>query len=124
MKLLNRIMLLFKRIKHALQDAALKFRYNEIADTDDFWTEDDAKRVTEFFGSQTGLKLRARLTNYVLQSAMTATREHSPFQTGVARGVAMAVRAIEEHFAPSPLRSEDISENQQPSSVADDLALN
>lgn len=123
MKFINRIMLLFKRIKHALQDAALKLRYNEIADADDFWNEDDAKHITEFFGSQTGLKLRARLTNYVLRSAMTATRNYTPFDAGVARGIALSVREIENHFAPSPLRSEDISENQ-PASVADDLALN
>lgn len=122
---MNRIIAAIREFFRSLQNSALQYRYrfSEFAASDDGWLEEDSKRLNELFVSPTGRKLKARMTNYVLQCAVEATQVGTPFHCGIARGVALAVTAVENHFASS-LRSGDNPESQQPPSVADGFALN
>jgi hypothetical protein len=108
----------------AFKEASLRVQYDFLAEQEDFWGNEDSKLLADFFAGTTGRKLKVRLTNYVCQSAITSTRKGDKYHCGIARGVALAVNAMEQHFTVSPPRSADNSEDQQQSSVADELALN
>jgi hypothetical protein len=50
------------------------------------------------------MKLNARLQNMVFKSAVAATQDKSncEYNFGIARGVALAVNAFQEHFSRKP----------------------
>lgn len=110
----------------SFREASNSYSYDLVADSEFGWTEDDGKRLSEFFASETGRKLKSRLTNYVCRCAIEATRksDNVQYNVGQARGVALCVNAIEQHFIASPQRIADKSEEQSQESVLAGLALN
>src|SRR5262249_25211231 len=107
-----------------VKKAYLHMKYDLFAETADGWTDEDQVRTFQFFNSDTGLKLKARLTNYVLRTAIQATGHqgnNAQFHNGVASGTEMAVMALQTHLAP-PTRKSETSE-EEPSEAEADLAL-
>ena len=95
------------------------------ADLDGAWTEEDGLALDAFFRSAHGQKLKMRLTNYVLRSAVQATvaKDNLPYNCGIARGVALAVAVIENHFSQVPATRDKTSETEQAApSFADEFA--
>lgn len=95
------------------------------ADLPGFWSEDDALATQHFLNTSTGQKLRLRLTNYVLRSAVTATQATSNVERhcGTAHGIALAVKAFENHL-PTALAQERKSGSEEDAalSFADEFA--
>lgn len=117
-------MRLFQHIIRAFREGYTSYTYDLVADGEFGWEDEDGKRLLEFFGSTTGRRLKARLTNYVCRAAVEATRHenNTKYHNGLVRGISSTITVIEEHFA-SPVRNTDNSETEQQSSVADGLAL-
>jgi hypothetical protein len=92
--------------------------YVEAADAEGFWTADDARKLYQFFQSQTGQKLSHRLRNYAIQAASSAVRNptNSSYHNGVAAGIPMLIVAIENHF----IGGEPDAENEQADTTAFD----
>lgn len=113
------------RLVRSYREAALEYTYSEFVESREGWTKEDDERTSAFLYSPTGTKLRARLSNYAIRNAISATREATNIShhNGVARGIMLCVRALEDHISPSPLRSVGTSETEPPASVADNLAL-
>lgn len=90
--------------------------YVEAADEEGFWTADDAKKLYQFFQSQTGQKLKVCLTNYAGRAAASAVRNptNSSYHNGVAAGIPMLIVAIENHF----IGGEPDAENEQADTTA------
>jgi hypothetical protein len=109
-----------QRLIRAYREARTSVTYDLLADTPEFWTDDDGAYVAAFFASSTGQKLSARLTNYVVRCAVEATRQtdNQIYHNGVARGVAMSVSAIENHFARAPRREPTLEQQPSPGGVA------
>jgi hypothetical protein len=82
--------------------------YIEEADEEGFWTNDDAKKLSQFLQSQTGQKLSHRLRNYAIQAASSAVRNptNSAYHNGVAAGIPMLIVAIENHFIGADVENE------------------
>ena len=106
-----------KRLIRAYREAQTTVQYDFLADTEDGWQDGDSEYLAAVFASPMGHRLRVRLTNYVVRCAVEATRQTSnqSYHCGLARGAALTVTAIEEHFARLP-RSEGTPENQ-PSAI-------
>ena len=90
--------------------------YIEEADAEDFWTPADARWLSTMFGSYSGQKLKLRLRNYAISSAMNAVRDQSNtvYASGVAAGIAMGINAIDTHLsheAADSLTTETSSED-------------
>jgi len=97
-------------LKTALRQAYLSYEYDFTVESEDYgWNEDDAKRLLEFFeNTETGRKLKKRLTNYVIRAATYALKQPDVVRhAGIAEGIQLGVQAIEEHFYVSPLRKTD-----------------
>src|SRR5262249_1711722 len=97
-------MTFLQRFIKAWRDAKLNCKYEPLADEDGAWTEDDAKRLSEYFASDSGRRLKLRLMNYVVRCAVQATQMETNLErhAGIARGIALCVGAIETHFAREP----------------------
>lgn len=83
---------------------ARAIRFVPEAEADGAWTPGDAAALQNFFAGPTGQKLKHRLTNYVLKSALAANRqatEHA-YHAGRASGVADGIVALEAHL-PQPI---------------------
>lgn len=95
-----------KHLQTALKQAWLYYEYDFDAESEDAgWDDDDAKRLLAFFKSPTGLKLKKRLTNYVLRSATYALKQQDVVRhAGIAEGIQLGIQALEEHFYVSPIR--------------------
>ena len=92
----------------AYRIATQELRYSEIYDLQGAWGEEDQRAAAAFFSNPVGSKLKARMTNMVFRAQAAACDPTAPysaeFKTGVARGVAMTVNSLQEHFlirAPS-----------------------
>jgi hypothetical protein len=99
----------FQHLLRAWREAITSHTYDLVSDTEEGWTDDDARRLTEFFASTTGKRLKARLTNYVIRSAIEATRQPSnhAYHNGVARGVALCVNAMQQNMTLAKLHDTD-----------------
>jgi hypothetical protein len=100
----------FQRFLRAWRDARTNAQYDFLADTDESWTKEDADLMRALFAGPAGMKLKVRLTNYVVRCAVKATRQtdNHAYHNGIAKGVGMAVNAIEEHMTTdfaSPVRN-------------------
>lgn len=97
--------------------------YTEAADLPGFWTEEDGLVLTHFFNSSTGQKLKRRLTNFVLQSAVEATAQpaNHKYYCGKARGRAETVTAIEQHFAIVPAQVDESEESARTAEFLDSV---
>jgi hypothetical protein len=95
--------------------------YDSIADTPDGWTSDDDLALYQFFNSDTGRKLKARMTNYVIRCALNATQQtkNSKYHNGIARGVALSVSKVEDHFASSARSQSTLEPQPSQGSVAE-----
>jgi hypothetical protein len=113
----------FQHLLRAWREAITSHTYDLVADTEAGWTDDDARRLTEFFLTTTGKKLTARLTNYVIRSAIEATRQPSnhAYHNGVARGVALSVNTMQQHFYVGSPKPE--SDSSQPARLSEEMAL-
>lgn len=80
------------------------FAYVEKVDAPDFWTDEDARWLTNVLSSHHGKKLKMRLTNYVVQIACGAVRKESNtrFHNGIATGASLLVAHIESHTLSTP----------------------
>jgi hypothetical protein len=82
------------------------------ADQPDFWTDADARTLEGYFKSDSGKKLKAILTNYVLRSAVEATQKR--ITCGHARGIASTVSILERHVPGQESQlAETLSEAEQ-----------
>jgi hypothetical protein len=125
--LLNDFMKLIEHIRRALRDGLTTHTYDVSSDTDEGWTEEDRKRMLEFFGTSTGQKLNARLRNYVFLTAIKSTSQpqNAERHNGIAFGVRMTVNFLQEQMiSASHPRNDGTSETESSSSVEADLALN
>lgn len=93
------------RCVRAYREAALEYTYNEFVEGRENWTKEDQERTSAYFYSSTGTKLRARLSNYAIRETITATREPKNIKhnNGIARGIWLCVRAVEDHIPARPL---------------------
>lgn len=94
------------RCVRAYREAALEYSYNEFVEGRENWTKEDQERTSAYFYSETGAKLRARLSNYAIRETITATREpkNTKHNNGIARGIWLCVRAVEDHIPERPER--------------------
>lgn len=96
--------------------AALRFqkamRSVAEANEQDFWTEADAKFLTNFLQSYTGKKLQLRLTNYAFKSALSAVRQKGSeaYECGEAAGIQLGIAALQEHTLSQVAAHSDKSE--------------
>lgn len=95
-----------KHLQTALRQAWLYYEYDFNVESEDAgWDEDDAKRLFGFLESPTGLKLKKRLTNYLLRSATYALKQPDVVRhAGIAEGIQLGIQALEEHVYVSPIR--------------------
>jgi len=99
-----------KHLQTALRQAWLSYEYDFNVESEDAgWNEDDAKRLLQFFEhTETGRKLKKRLTNYVLRSATYALKQPDVVRhAGIAEGIQLGIQAIEEHFFVSPIQNKN-----------------
>jgi hypothetical protein len=84
--------------------ATKEIKFAPAYDTAEAWTEDDRKALRSFVASEAGTKLMTRLTNMTMKSAVSATQspKDTKYNFGIARGVALAINALQEHFIASP----------------------
>jgi hypothetical protein len=95
----------FLRHLKAAWNYGRQFPYFAEADSEEFWTTEDAKALRHFMTSYVGQKLKVRLTNYMTKMANAAVQNAacSPYHNGQASGVAACVAAIDAHL---PLEAE------------------
>lgn len=108
---------MLKRLKLAYQLAKDAQQYVDMADAPDYWTPGNAAVASSFFSNDTGQRLRARLRNMVFRSAIQACQEptNGDYERGKARGVLLAVQAIEQHLTPPPAQggTSEVEEDEQ-----------
>ena len=87
-------------LMRAWRIATTELKFSEIYDQPTVWTDEDADATRAFFGSDTGKKLSQRLVNTVFKANAAACEspENIKFNGGIARGVALTVNALQEHF--------------------------
>lgn len=105
MKFLYNLMRAFRIVTQEL-------RYVEIYDLQGAWTEEDRTWLAGAMATPSGQKLRQRLLNMTIKAATAATQtdaNNAVLNIGIARGVALAFNALQEHFI-SPRAQRGISE--------------
>jgi hypothetical protein len=117
-------MTLIERFKYAWRHATDYPSYNRMADQNENWTDIDGKRTYEFYNSETGLKLKDRLTNFAIRKSMESNRVLDPthYSNGKAQGVLEAIAFVEDHFA-EPERIPAISDLDPNEPLASKIAL-
>lgn len=90
----------------AYRIATQELPYNEVYDLEGSWTEEEQRIAAAFFNSPTGRLLKQRLLNMVIRAQASACEspDNAQFKVGIARGAALTVNALQEHFlirAPS-----------------------
>lgn len=119
-------MTFFTNFLRAYRAAWLATAYDPMADTPEFWTQEDAVSLCNFLGSTAGRKLKVRLLNYTFKCALKATASecNHAYHNGLAMGVRIGINAIQEHaLLASHPRSDDTPEDQTQPSAAADFAL-
>jgi len=88
------------------------YAYQGLADDPEFWSADDSAALATFFKGVTGQKLRARLNNLVVRSAIKACSEpvKGDYHRGIARGILITVQSIEKDFPVAPPQVGNIDE--------------
>jgi hypothetical protein len=94
------------------------------ADLPDFWTPEDARSLASFFNGYTGNKLKIRLNNYAMKTAVWATEQKSnqAHSCGIAVGIADVLSTLDAYATISPVGAKsDESEEQRAQTTLADL---
>lgn len=93
------------------------------ADSPEFWTEDDAKFLSNFLQSYTGKKLVLRLGHYAYKSALAAVRQKGveAYECGEAAGIQKALTALQAHQISQVPAHRDETEIEQSGDMLSDL---
>lgn len=112
-----------QRFLRAWRETNATATYDMMGDAPDGWTPEDGRALLTFLSSQTGQRLSVKLRNFVVTSAVNATRQpgNTEYHCGVAFGVNLSVTAL-QNFAALPRNGENIEE--QSSSRIADLGIN
>ena len=88
-----------RRVLKALRNDNPLAKYEPLADSEDYWTDEDSEVLRNFFAGSTGAKLKQRLANAVYRSAIQACSEpeHGDYNRGLARGVFLTVQLVDSH---------------------------
>jgi hypothetical protein len=97
-------MTFFRRLKAAWQYLSY-MPYEDYADHEDFWREEDSRTVQHFWNSPTGQKLRTKCNNLVVRSAVNATRDatNPVYRNGYAAGVAATFTWLDQYLPKQQL---------------------
>jgi hypothetical protein len=89
-----------KRFLQAWRDARALHRYEELADSPDYWTSGDGEALMHFLQCPAGKKWLDRLNNIVIGCAMNATRQKKnlSYHCGVAHGMDELKRQIDADY--------------------------
>lgn len=102
----------FRRFLRAWREAR-DLSYVEIADSRGYWTQQDALATATFFQrTESGKKLREILCNFVLRTAVEATRKevNLPYHCGHAAGIAATATLLQNHFSRVPAQRDESKE--------------
>src|SRR5581483_4941165 len=88
-----------RRVLKALRNDNPLAKYEPLADSEDYWTDEDSEVLRNFFAGSTGAKLKQRLANAVYRSAIQACSEpkDGDYNRGLARGVFLTVQLLDSH---------------------------
>lgn len=90
-----------RTLLRAYRHAKLASIYEWIEDESQSWDNDvDGKNLTVFFNSDTGLKLKREISNYVMTSAVNACAQatNNQHHAGIATGIRICFERIQDLF--------------------------
>lgn len=99
-------------------------QYSDKAELPDFWTPEDARSLASFFNGHTGNKLKIRLNNYAMKTAVWATEQKNDqaHSCGIAVGIADMLSTLDAYATISPVGAKsDESEEQRAQTALADL---
>lgn len=82
----------------AWREARKLRQYIAMADSPEFWTQEDSQALVKFMVNGTGRKLRARINNMVYRAAMAACVSEKDSERHVARGITILASFIDQHL--------------------------